>query len=83
MKSARVRKVPEELKFFRSTRKREVKEKGFKRNKDKMQKKKRCERKKMQKKRKMDLMIIIFIMMAYWINVGSRSQQSLSRHKKL
>ena len=79
MKSARVREVPEELKFFRSTRKREVKEKGFKRNKDKMQKKKRCERKKMQKKR----MIIIFIMMAYWINVGSRSQQSLSRHKKL
>ena len=79
MKSARVREVPEELKFFRSTRKREVKEKGFKRNKDKMQKKKRCERKKMQKKR----MIIIFIMMAYWINVRSRSQQSLSRHKKL
>ena len=33
--------VPEELKFCRITRKRDVKEKGFKRNKDKMQKKKR------------------------------------------
>ena len=53
MKSARVREVPEELKFFRSTRKRDVKEKGFKRNKQgkikcKRQrdvKEKRCKRK--------------------------------------
>ena len=44
MKSARVRGVPEELKFFRSTRKtkRDVMEKGFKRNK---QGKIKCKRK--------------------------------------
>ena len=61
--------------------KKDAKEKRRERKKD--AKEKRRERKKDAKEKRQPEPIHSFIIMAYWINVGSRGRQSLCRPKKV